>query len=118
LTVAPKATKTITKKRNEMNFSEKLLNAANEGAKTKMEKDKKKAIIAELTNKSCQGNIHKTGMDEIWTCFECLIEHAKASERERIVLLFEQIDRDSNSSWEFEVEIDKIIKDLKGILWT
>jgi hypothetical protein len=76
---------TLNKKGNEMNLGEKLLNAANEGAKTKMEKDKKKLILSEFTDKSCQGNIHKTGMDEIWTCFDCLIENIRKDEREKVI---------------------------------
>jgi hypothetical protein len=68
-----------------MNLGEKLLNAANEGAKTKMEKDKKKLLLSEFTDKSCQGNTHKTGMDEIWTCFDCLIENIRKDEREKVI---------------------------------
>ncbi len=68
-----------------MNLGEKLLNAANEGAKTKMEKDKKKLLLSEFTDKSCQGNIHKTGIDEIWTCFDCLIENIRKDEREKVI---------------------------------
>jgi hypothetical protein len=76
---------TLNKKGNEMDLREKLLNAANEGAKTKMEKDNKKLIISEFTDKSCQGNTHKTGMDEIWTCFDCLIENIRKDEREKVI---------------------------------
>jgi len=68
-----------------MDLREKLLNAANEGAKTKMEKDNKKLILSEFTDKSCQGNTHKTGMDEIWTCFDCLIENIRKDEREKVI---------------------------------
>ena len=69
-----------------MNLSEKLLNAANEGAKMKIEKDKQRLVIAEFVDKSCQGNIHKRGMDEIWTCFECLIENVRKDEREKVLI--------------------------------
>jgi hypothetical protein len=95
-----------------MNFSERLLNAANEGAKTKMEKDKKKLLLSEFTDKSCQGNIHKTGMDEIWTCFDCLIENVRANERIKIAEMLKKVE--SELSWDFEVQISKIITELKG----
>lgn len=95
-----------------MNLSEKLLNAANEGETMKKEKDKKRLIIAEFVDKSCQGNIHKTGMDEIWTCFECLIEHVKADERIKIAEMLEKVE--GEVSWDFEAQIGKIITELKG----
>ena len=95
-----------------MNLGEKLLNAANEGAKTKMEKDKKKLILSEFTDKSCQGNTHKTGMDEIWTCFDCLIEHVRTDERIKIAEMLEKVE--GELSWDFEVQIGKIIAELKG----
>lgn len=95
-----------------MDLREKLLNAANEGAKTKMEKDKKKLLLSEFTDKSCQGNIHKTGMDEIWTCFDCLIEHVRTHERIKIAEMLEKVE--GELSWDFEVQIGKIIAELKG----